>query len=87
MPSHSTPHTPSPAILRLDNQVCFALYSASLAMTKLYKPLLEKVNNAMKDVATENGFTMVFDLSSNMVLYGDPSLDVTTLVKTKLGIN
>ena len=54
---------------------------------ELYKPLLEKVNNAMKDVATENGFTMVFDLSSNMVLYGDPSLDVTKLVKTKLGIN
>ncbi|MFY8043232.1 MAG: MarR family winged helix-turn-helix transcriptional regulator [Rhodoferax sp.] len=29
------------ASLRLDNQLCFALYSASLAMTKLYKPLLE----------------------------------------------
>jgi DNA-binding MarR family transcriptional regulator len=29
------------AALRLDNQLCFALYSASLAMTKLYKPLLE----------------------------------------------
>ena len=43
MPSHSTPHTPSPAILRLDNQVCFALYSASLAMTKLYKPLLDQI--------------------------------------------
>jgi DNA-binding MarR family transcriptional regulator len=26
---------------RLDRQLCFALYSASLAMTKLYKPLLE----------------------------------------------
>jgi DNA-binding MarR family transcriptional regulator len=25
----------------LDNQLCFALYSASLAMTKLYKPLLD----------------------------------------------
>ena len=43
MPSHSTPITPSPAILRLDNQVCFALYSASLAMTKLYKPLLDQI--------------------------------------------
>jgi len=31
---------PNPAQL-LDNQVCFALYSASLAMTKLYKPLLD----------------------------------------------
>lgn len=43
MPSPSTPLTPSPAILRLDNQVCFALYSASLAMTKLYKPLLDRI--------------------------------------------
>ena len=43
MPSPSTPHTPSTAILRLDNQVCFALYSASLAMTKLYKPLLDRI--------------------------------------------
>lgn len=43
MPSPSTPFTPSPAILRLDNQVCFALYSASLAMTKLYKPLLDRI--------------------------------------------
>ena len=28
------------ALLQLDNQLCFALYSASLAMTKVYKPLL-----------------------------------------------
>ena len=35
--------SPSPAALRLDNQVCFALYSASLAMTKLYKPLLDDI--------------------------------------------
>jgi DNA-binding MarR family transcriptional regulator len=27
--------------LALDHQLCFALYSSSLAMTKLYKPLLE----------------------------------------------
>ncbi len=27
--------------LKLDHQLCFALYSASLAMTRLYKPLLE----------------------------------------------
>ncbi len=27
--------------LALDHQLCFALYSASLAMTKAYKPLLE----------------------------------------------
>jgi DNA-binding MarR family transcriptional regulator len=29
--------------LQLDHQLCFALYSASLAMTKLYKPLLAEL--------------------------------------------
>ena len=32
---------PANPALQLDNQLCFALYSASLAMTKLYKPLLD----------------------------------------------
>jgi len=31
----------SAEMLKLDHQLCFALYSSSLAMTKLYKPLLE----------------------------------------------
>ncbi len=31
------------AMLLLDNQLCFALYSTSLAMTKLYKPLLDEL--------------------------------------------
>lgn len=36
--------TSSPQIpLELDAQLCFALYSTSLAMTKTYKPLLDKV--------------------------------------------
>jgi MarR family transcriptional regulator, organic hydroperoxide resistance regulator len=36
------PNKPNP-MLQLDNQLCFALYSTSLAMTKLYKPLLEEL--------------------------------------------
>ncbi|MBL8371628.1 MAG: MarR family transcriptional regulator [Burkholderiaceae bacterium] len=36
-PSPAVPHNP----LLLDHQLCFALYSASLAMTRLYKPLLD----------------------------------------------
>ena len=36
--------TQRPALpLTLDEQLCFALYSTSLAMTKAYKPLLEKL--------------------------------------------
>ena len=38
-PSSSPPY--SPRALALDSQLCFALYAASLAMTKLYKPLLQ----------------------------------------------
>ena len=30
-------------MLQLDNQLCFALYSTSLTMTKLYKPLLAEL--------------------------------------------
>lgn len=40
MPSKTATSAPNPAQM-LDNQLCFSLYSASLAMTKLYKPLLE----------------------------------------------
>src|ERR1700761_6014261 len=34
---------PGTDLLRLEYQVCFALYSASLAMTKVYKPLLDRM--------------------------------------------
>ena len=39
------PHTPldTDQALLLNNQLCFALYSTSLAMTKLYKPLLDEL--------------------------------------------
>ncbi|MEC7376395.1 MAG: MarR family transcriptional regulator, partial [Pseudomonadota bacterium] len=38
------PASPTDDLLTLDRQMCFALYSASLAMTKLYKPLLSKLD-------------------------------------------
>jgi DNA-binding MarR family transcriptional regulator len=36
-------HPAANAMLQLDNQLCFALYSTSLAMTRLYKPLLDEL--------------------------------------------
>ncbi|MBK8965841.1 MAG: OmpH family outer membrane protein [Saprospiraceae bacterium] len=53
---------------------------------ELYKPILEKVNTAMQDVAKENGYLLVFDTSTQVLLYAHESLDVTNLVKAKLGI-
>lgn len=41
MTSKSMPSNPA---LLLDNQLCFALYSTSQAMTQMYKPLLEAMD-------------------------------------------
>lgn len=37
------PKQPSANMLALENQFCFALYSASHAMTKTYKPMLDQL--------------------------------------------
>jgi len=52
----------------------------------LFKPLLDKVNEAMKSVAIEQSLSLVFDSGSQILLYADESLNVTKLVKTKLGM-
>jgi MarR family transcriptional regulator, organic hydroperoxide resistance regulator len=44
MPSQKTQAVSKPEpMLLLDNQLCFALYSTSLAMTRVYKPLLDEI--------------------------------------------
>lgn len=53
---------------------------------ELFKPILDRVNQAMADVAKENQFMFVFDQNTQVLLYADESLDVTKLVKAKLGI-
>ncbi|MBK6353556.1 MAG: OmpH family outer membrane protein [Saprospiraceae bacterium] len=50
------------------------------------QPILDKVNNIIKQVAVENQFTYIFDSSAGILLYAQESMDVTALVKTKLGI-
>ncbi|MCB9307531.1 MAG: OmpH family outer membrane protein [Lewinellaceae bacterium] len=54
---------------------------------ELYKPLLDKINKAMEDVAKENGFDLVFDSSTNILIYAHETLNVTPMVKAKLGIS
>ena len=43
MPKKAFAPNPSDSLLLLDNQLCFALYSTSLAMTRAYKPLLKEI--------------------------------------------
>lgn len=52
----------------------------------LYKPILDKADKAIKDVAAEKGYDYVFDASAGGLLYAKPSEDILSLVKTKLGI-
>jgi DNA-binding MarR family transcriptional regulator len=40
MDTKTAPHTPSSAVPQLDGQLCFSLYSTSLAMSKIYRKLL-----------------------------------------------
>ena len=53
---------------------------------ELLKPILTKLDDAIKSVAKENGYAMIFDTSSGVMLFAADSDDVTALVKKKLGI-
>ena len=53
---------------------------------ELLSPIQAKINNAIKEVAADNGYTYIFDSSLGLVLYADPGTDVSALVKAKLGL-
>jgi outer membrane protein len=53
---------------------------------ELLRPMVEKSNAAIREVASTNNFTYVFDTSTGSLLYFDKGEDIMPLVKTKLGI-
>ena len=52
---------------------------------ELFKPILEKVDKAIKEVAKENKFTYIFDVAS-LLYHSEESIDITSMVKTKLAV-
>ena len=44
------------------------------------------LQSAIDAVASENGYAYIFDYSTGFVLYADASTDVSSLVKSKLGL-
>ncbi|MDE6086478.1 MAG: OmpH family outer membrane protein [Muribaculaceae bacterium] len=52
---------------------------------QLMQPIQEKLINAIKQVGAENGFTMIFPVGQAIYESADV-VDVTDLVRTKLGI-
>jgi outer membrane protein len=53
---------------------------------ELIKPILQKVQDAIDAVAKEKGYKYVIDSSTGVLLYADPSNDITSSVKAKLGM-
>lgn len=54
----------------------------------LFAPLFEKVRTAISEVGKENGFTYIFDLSTQAIVFqSDKAQNVLPLVKAKLGLN
>lgn len=53
---------------------------------ELFKPILDKAEKAIKEVAKEKGFDYVFDLSTGSVLVARDADNMLPLVKAKLGI-
>lgn len=60
----------------------------SVKRDALLTPILDKVKLAINEVAKENEYTYIFDGSPGVgvILYADDSTDITSLVKTKLGV-
>ena len=53
---------------------------------ELLQPLQEKFNLAVKAVASEGGYSYIFDSGAGMILYADTTSDCTEQLKAKLGI-
>lgn len=51
---------------------------------KLYGPILQKANDAIKTVSKTNGYAYVFDSAAGSILFADEKDDVLPLVKTFL---
>jgi len=53
--------------------------------TKQFQPVIEKARKAITDVAKEQGLIYVFE-ANQVLFHSEQSVDLTPLVKTKLGI-
>ncbi|HHH53634.1 MAG TPA: OmpH family outer membrane protein [Bacteroidetes bacterium] len=53
---------------------------------ELLKPIRDKVQKAIDDVAKEDGYEFIFDASMGFILYADESTNIGDKVKAKLGI-
>jgi len=53
---------------------------------ELTKPFYLKIDEAMKAVISAQGYTQIFNSSTNGLAFADPKFDITDAVLKKLGI-
>jgi outer membrane protein len=72
---------------RIGNFEQMAQQDLQTQQNELMRPIIDKANKAVQDVAEENGFIYIFDIGSgNPVYWSEKSIDIMPLVKSKLGI-
>lgn len=72
---------------RVQNYQQTAQQQLQTKQTELLKPVFDKAEKAIEEVAKEKALIYVFDIGTKVVLYkSNESMDLLPLVKTKLGI-
>jgi len=51
---------------------------------QLVAPIVAAINEAVTEIATEEGLSIVFDSSAGQVVFADPTLDITDLVMDRV---
>ncbi len=57
-----------------------------LKQNELMRPLYKKLNQAISEVAKQNGYSQIFTRAGNQFAYIDENHDITKLVMAKLGV-
>jgi outer membrane protein len=71
---------------RIRNFQTTAQESLQKKQSELLEPMVKKAKKAIEDVAKENGYKQILDVSQGIVLYNDPADDIMVLVKKKLNV-
>ncbi|MDR3268922.1 MAG: OmpH family outer membrane protein [Tannerella sp.] len=72
---------------RIENYMTSAQQDMEKKQMELYAPIQEKIQNAIKAVGEEKGYTYIINPHPQMILYvGNSAIDATPFVKTKLGL-
>ena len=78
----------SSTYLVLTNKVLARLNEVQLTTTtwSSARGIQVQAQNAINEVAKEQKYTYIFDISLGSIVYGEESRDIMPLVKSKLGI-